>query len=133
MRASALASFEDTFAEEIPSSELEWPEATAEQLAFMRRVYEAHVARSAAARSVIGDLPSSELAEVEDGKTMRSEAAADCRSMFVAARGELGDQKRSGSGSAMHVRWIGITSGYRSARRQFAIWQKNFHRYYVES
>lgn len=133
MRASALANFADTFDEEIPSSELAWPEATPEQLAFMRRVYEAHVTRSAAVRSFIGDLPSGELAEVEDGKMMRSEAAADCRSMLAAARAELAAQKTSGSGQARYVRWIGITSGYRSAREQFAIWQKNFRRIYAES
>jgi hypothetical protein len=111
----------------IPSSELRWSGATPGQLAFMRRVYDAHVARAAAARTFIDDLPAGALADVEHGKRMRTAAAADCRAMLAAARADLA------SDGGHDVRWIGIASGYRSAREQFAIWQKNFPRYYADT
>jgi hypothetical protein len=84
-------------------------------------------------RTFIDNVPETELAEVEDGKMMRAAAAADCRAMLATARAELEAQQRAGSAVAKHVRWIGITSGYRSAGRQFTIWQKNFPRYYRET
>lgn len=133
MRATAFASSDEPWTEELPSSDLRWPGANAEQVDFMHRVYDAHVARAAASRAFIGDLPAGELAEVEDGKKMRSAAAADCRSMLAAAREALAAQQREGSAEARAVHWIGITSGYRSAQRQFGIWQTNFRRYYDET
>lgn len=133
MRATAFASLDETWTEDLPSSDLRWPGASAEQLDFMRRVYDAHVARSSASRAFIGDLPAGELAEVEDGKQLRIAAAADCRAMLAAAREALVTQQRESPAIAKTVRWIGITSGYRSARSQFNIWQTNFRRYYDET
>lgn len=115
-----------------PSSGLQWSGATPEQLDFMRRVYAAHVKR-ASARKFVGDVPASELAVVEEGRSMRKAAAADCRAMLAAARADLAAKKAAGDARAQGVRSIGITSGYRSASRQFALWQEYFPRYYRET
>src|SRR5918996_3630828 len=51
----------------IPSSRLGWPGASAEQLAFMRRVYDAHVSRSKARGDTFTpSLPASALDEIEE-------------------------------------------------------------------
>jgi hypothetical protein len=115
-----------------PPSGLQWPGATPEQLDFMRRVYAAHVKR-ASARKFTGDVPASELAVVEEGRSLRKAAAADCRAMLAAARADLAARKTAGDARAQGVRSIGITSGYRSASRQFALWQEYFPRYYRET
>ena len=115
-----------------PPSGLQWPGATPEQLDFMRRVYAAHVKR-ASARKFVGDVPASELAVVEEGRSLRKAAAADCRAMLAAARADLAAKKAAGDTRAQGVRSIGITSGYRSASRQFALWQEYFPRYYRET
>ena len=102
----------------IPSSRLTWPGASAEQLAFMRRVYDAHVARSKArGDSFTPSLPSSALDEIEAGHEAQKDAAPQARRLLAAARADLAK-----AGLADRVR-IGITSAYRSADRQLDIWQ----------
>jgi hypothetical protein len=119
------------FAAPPPSSGLKWPGSTAEQLDFMRRVYEAHVARAEARNGkFVGDIPAAELGVVEEGRSLRKAAAADCKAMLAAARADLTAQKAAGDTRAKGVRSIGITSGYRSASRQFQLWQEYFPRYY---
>ena len=56
------ASFESAdLGESIPSSRLAWDGASAEQLAFMRAVYDRAVARGAARRPFVDDVPEAEL------------------------------------------------------------------------
>jgi LAS superfamily LD-carboxypeptidase LdcB len=102
----------------IPSSQLEWPGATAEQLAFMRRVYDAHVTRSKARGDTFTpSLPSSALDTIEGEHMAQKDAAAQAKLLLRAARSDL-----DAAGLADRVR-IGITSAYRSADRQLDIWQ----------
>lgn len=122
----------ESFAAPPPSAGLQWPGATPEQLDFMRRVYEAHVARAASRRKFVGDIPAGERGPV-DGVTMRKAAAADCQAMLNAARADLAAQKAAGDARAQGVRSVGITSGYRSASKQFSLWQEYFPRYYRET
>lgn len=102
----------------IPSSGLRWfgppQEKTPELMAFMRKVYDLHVKRSRG--SFVDTLPEEALGKVE-GKPARKDAAAKAREMFAAARAAL-----AADGLTATVR-IGVLSGYRSADRQFDIWQ----------
>jgi hypothetical protein len=89
-------------------------EKTSELMAFMRKVYDLQVKRSRGA--FVDTLPEEALGKVE-GKPARKDAAAKAREMFAAARCAL-----AADGLAATVR-IGVLSGYRSADRQFDIWQ----------
>lgn len=134
MRTAVHEHYFESFAASPPSSGLQWPGSTPEQLDFMRRVYEAHVARARARGGrFVGDIPAAELGTVEEGHSMRKAAAADCRAMLAAARADLASQKAAGDARAQGVRSIGITSGYRSASKQFSLWQQYFPRYYRET
>ncbi|PSB14139.1 hypothetical protein C7B76_17260 [filamentous cyanobacterium CCP2] len=115
--------------EAIPASQLRWDGASAEQLDFMRRVYERQVNNAAQRRSFVGDVPAAELAEIENGIRARGAAAIACREMLAAARADLQQQKQRGVQRARSVSGIRITSGYRSASQQFASWQNNFPMY----
>jgi LAS superfamily LD-carboxypeptidase LdcB len=109
---------------------LQWDGASAEQLDFMRRVYERQVNNAAQRRSFVGDVPAAELAEIENGVRARTAAAAACQDMLAAARADLQQQKQSGVQRIHQVEAIRITSGYRSASQQFTSWQNNFPMYY---
>jgi len=115
--------------ETIPSSGLRWNGASAAQLAFMRSVYDAHVARSSRRRTFQPDVPASQLGPIENGLQARRAAAQACRNMLAAARQAI----TRDSAARGRVTAVGITSGYRSATRQFNIWQRNFPRYYRET
>ncbi|HEX6749579.1 MAG TPA: N-acetylmuramidase domain-containing protein [Longimicrobium sp.] len=119
--------------ESIPSTGLAWDGATGEQLAFMRAVYDRHVAASASRRTFIGDVPRSERAEVEGDVTLRAAAATDLRALFADCRAERARQAAAGDARAAAVSRVGIASGYRSASRQFGLWQKYFPRYYART
>ncbi|HET7462472.1 MAG TPA: D-alanyl-D-alanine carboxypeptidase family protein, partial [Longimicrobium sp.] len=119
--------------ESIPSTGLAWSGATDEQLAFMRAVYDRHVATSASRRTFIGDVPGSERAEVEGDVTLRTAAAADLRALFADCRAERARQAGAGDARAAAVSRVGITSGYRSASRQFSLWKKYFPKYYFKT
>jgi LAS superfamily LD-carboxypeptidase LdcB len=105
----------------IPSSGLRWygpGEATPELLRFMRAVYERQVALSEGA--FVDTLPKSALKTVEDRHEARIPAADAAIRMLAAARADLVKEGRTGVA-------IGITSAYRSADEQFAIWQGKGH------
>ena len=106
---------------------------TAEQTAFMRRVYELQRQMSARQRTFVGDLPASQLAEIEGGVRARRDAAAACQMLMHAARASLAEQQRAGDSLAMQAHSIGVVSGYRSAQRQFQNWITNFPRYYRQT
>jgi LAS superfamily LD-carboxypeptidase LdcB len=99
----------------IPASRLEWPGATADELAFMRAVYERHFKNSnVPGSSFVWDLPKDTLALIEPGERheARKDAAQAAHDLLVAARNELGEGVK-----------IGVVSGYRPASLQFLIWQ----------
>ncbi len=103
----------------IPVDGLRWlgppGEETPELMAFMRKVYALHVQRSKG--DFIDTLPESALDDVVPGKKARKDAAAKAREMLAAATAALAAEGLAGS-----VR-IGVLSAYRSADRQFDIWQ----------
>jgi hypothetical protein len=112
----------------IESSRLTWAGASSDQLDLMRTVYIRQVTAACQSRSFIADVPASELAEIEGGVSARREAAASCRNILAAARAAL-----AADPSNPPVTGIGVLSGYRSASRQFANWNRNFPRYYRET
>lgn len=106
-------------AETIPSSQLAWPNASAEQLRFMRRVYDINLQRNVAAgRTFVADVAANELAIIEGGYQARTPAAADCARLLGAARQAITAQGRAIT--------IGLTSAYRSASHQLRLWQGYF-------
>jgi pentapeptide MXKDX repeat protein len=101
-----------------PSSRLQWPGASAEQLAFMRAVYDRHVQMSRqVGASFVADLPPGALGPIEGGHEARKDAAQAARDMLAEARVAL-----RAAGVADKVQ-IGVVSAYRSASEQFGIWQ----------
>jgi LAS superfamily LD-carboxypeptidase LdcB len=98
----------------IPASRLEWPGATADELAFMRAVYERHFKNAnVPGNSFVWDLPKDALGQIAgDGHEVRKEAAQAAGKLLEAARTELGGAVK-----------IGVVSGYRPATLQFVIWQ----------
>lgn len=120
-------------AENIPSTNLRWDNATGDQLAFMRRVYNEHVRRASQRRTFTPDVPVSDLAVIEGNHRARTAAAQACRNLLADVRQALKSERAAGSTQAQSVSFIRITSAYRSASRQFRIWQRNFPRYYAET
>ncbi|GAA3942805.1 D-alanyl-D-alanine carboxypeptidase family protein [Actinoplanes auranticolor] len=105
--------------------------ATPELMAFMRAVFERHMATSKG--SFVDSLPGDTLGRV-DKMRLRADAAEAAQRMLDAARAAL-----AAAGLAGRTR-IGLTSAYRSAWRQFEIWQgkdgkgkRGFPYYYAES
>jgi LAS superfamily LD-carboxypeptidase LdcB len=102
----------------LSSSRLEWPGKSAEQLAFMRAVYDKHVENSRKAGATFtADLPEQDLDVIVGGQRARKDAAAQARSMLGKATTALG-----AAGLAGKVQ-IGVLSAYRPASQQFLIWQ----------
>ena len=102
----------------IPASGLRWQNATSDQLAFMRAVYEQHFANSkASGRPFVSDLPDSALGTIYGRHRARSDAAAAARELLDAARTALAAEGLSGRIE------VGIVSAYRPARHQFEIWE----------
>lgn len=89
--------------------------ATPELMAFMRAVYDRHVARSKG--PFVDTLPDSALARIEGHHSAQVAAAQAAIRLLAAARADLRAAGREGREQ------VGITSAYRSARRQFEIWQ----------
>ncbi len=104
---------EDGAAGDYPASRLQWPGRSAEELAFMRAVYDRQGAKSTG--TYTADLP--QVATIEGRHTARPDAAAAAREMLAQARVDL-----AAAGLADRVT-IGIVSAYRSAGDQFVIWQ----------
>ncbi len=115
----------DYLPEALPATDLYWPGASAEQLDFMRAVYEAHVARSAARHSFVPDVDPAELAPIEGRFLARTAAATACQGLLAAARA-------ASRGQGLPIT-VGLTSAYRPASQQLRIWQDNFPTYYQET
>jgi hypothetical protein len=117
-----------------PASGLAWPRASEEQRAFMRRVYERHVARSARRGRFVPSVPKDELGDVEYGQRMRKPAAAACVRLLAQARAALASDKAKGDPVALKVKEFGARSGYRSVESQFNGWQSAFRsKYYPDT
>lgn len=98
---------------------------------FMRRVYEAQVARAKASGSVEREnLPDDQLELVETRYRMRKDAAGQCRLLLEEARADLNRQKEKGDPEALQVSRIGIYSAYRSIERDKAAWRATFRKHF---
>jgi hypothetical protein len=115
-----------------------------EYLDFMARVFDAAIAdRVRRGKKQFSDIPSGELAEVENGKVMRKEAAASCIQLLKDARESLGGDRwgpppsleaMAAATQARNVRSIGIASAYRSHAYERRIWAQDcFPKYYKET
>ena len=117
-------------------ADLTWPGAKAEELAFMRQVYAAHLARSGTRGAFSADIPREKLGEIEDGVLLSAAAARDARALLSAARIALKTAKAAKprpDAAARATGAIGPLSGYRPASRQFALWNRNFPGYFQET
>ncbi|HYV91031.1 MAG TPA: D-alanyl-D-alanine carboxypeptidase family protein [Chitinophagales bacterium] len=116
---------EDFETETIPSTEIQWPGSTTEQLNFMKRVYDIGLERSQLERTFVGDLPPGQLATIEGAKKARHDTAKACKDLLDAARRGI-----QTAGTAVN---IGVKSAYRSASWQFHNWPSRFIQYYNET
>src|SRR5215211_636868 len=74
----------------LAADRLEWPGATADQLAFMRAVYAKHLERSKAKGDTFtADLPKDRLGPIEGDHQARRDAAAAARALLEEARAAL--------------------------------------------
>lgn len=117
------------------STHLSWPQGTAVQKRFMRRVYVAQAAHSAVVgrRPFYLPIPAGELAVVEDKQLLRLNAAKNCRTMLAELRKKLILMKKAGDPGAVRADFIKAFSGYRSTHEQFLIWQKKFPLHYANT
>ncbi|WP_457143988.1 D-alanyl-D-alanine carboxypeptidase family protein [Mycobacterium sp. URHB0021] len=104
---------EDGAPQDFSASRLEWPRKSAEELKFMRAVYDRQVADSTG--TYTADLPN--VATIEGKHWARPDAAKAARGLLAQARADLAAEGLAGS-----VR-LGIISAYRPASEQFVIWQ----------
>jgi len=114
------------------SAALHW-DANPDGVPFMRAVYEAHVARAARRRPFRGSLNRSDLARLADGQWLQRDAARQARSMLAAAQSALSQDKAAGDPLAREVVSFWVSSGYRSATRQYQLWQQRFPGYFAET
>ncbi len=110
--------------EDIPSSQMDWPGASDDQLEFMRKVYDVNHKWSSANGTFVADIPEGELGIVE-GKQLKKDAAAACTDLLNAARKDI---KTAGVKVT-----AGLSSAYRSASKQASLWQSYFPDYYHET
>ncbi len=117
-----------------PSSELRWDGATDAQVQFMRKVYEAHIARARGGKArFVADLAPGERADIEGGKSARTATAQSCVRLLAAARAKLASEKAAGVAAAKACASIGVASGYRPMTQQFALWQRYFPGWYAKT
>lgn len=107
---------------------------------FKQEVYRRHVERGLkSGRPRIFDLPPEQLATIPGTEIpMRKDAAQALGKLLQAARADLArDLKVQGDKAveerrarALRVKELGVNNAYRSASRQFGIWDRNFLKYY---
>jgi hypothetical protein len=81
----------------------------------------------------VAGIPRTELGEIERGIYMRRAAAAEARQLLAQARGDWQADRAQGDPKARSQGQPGLNNAYRSPEEQFAIWQRNFPRYYKET
>jgi len=114
--APAPAAAPGTYPAALSPDGLQWPGHSQAELEFMKAVYLRH--RQRARGDFVMDLPKDSLAQVEGearGREARKDAAAAVKKMLDDARIALAREHPEAQ--------IGIVSAYRSATRQFEIWQ----------
>src|SRR5215472_14390975 len=111
---------------------LSWP-AHPELEPFMRATYEAHVARSCKFRAFQPSVPDADLTEVAKGKSLRRDAAPLAMRMLDDAREALRQAQAAGDAEALAPRSFGVSSAYRSALRQYRLWNDRFGGYMADT
>jgi hypothetical protein len=84
-------------------------------------------------RTYCANVPDSELAPIEKGFRMRTEAAGKCKEMLAAAREEWQTKKKEGDAKAQATRTIELHSAYRNIAEDTASWNKSFGQYYART
>jgi hypothetical protein len=113
----------------LSSAALRWPRHP-ELESFMRATYQAHVARSCTRRAFQPSIPATRLAAVSKKQVLRRDAAPLAIRMLDDARTALRQAQQAGDPTALAVRGFGISSGYRSATRQYGLWNSRFPGYF---
>jgi len=112
-----------------PDSRLE-AFGTAEQTAFKRAVYNAHVASAVARGRVFRmGVDAAALEAVENGRLLRT-AAPSLTALLTRARADLEAARRAGEALAVAATAIGVGSAYRGAVEELSIWEQLFPQYY---
>lgn len=112
------------------SASLIWP-AHPELEAFMRATYEAHVVNACAAGRVFrAKVPNAELTVLAKGQYLRTEVVPLAVRMLRDASAALSKAKVAGDPGARTTGSFAVTSAYRSAARQFGLWQARFPGYF---
>jgi hypothetical protein len=97
---------------------LQWAGASAQEIAFMRRVYIRQMERAASKATFQPSSIGEKVVPIEAGQSALPEVALACRAMLKAARESQGATRFS------------VLSAYRPPRKQFVNWQLNFPEYY---
>jgi hypothetical protein len=109
---------------------------------FMRQVYDAQVAiwkgRGASYFEGLApaDLVTLASADVLPGRTVQLEkdaASKHLKPLLADARSALSSAKTAGDPAAANVTDVRVRSGYRGAREQFTIWEREFKKYYKDT
>lgn len=108
-------------------SDLIWPGANPEQLRFMQRVFDAHIAwAKSRGQRYQPDIPPEQLVELEPDCRLRKPAAAAAVRMIARARTDLATAQAHGEAHAREVADLGMLSAYRATTHQVLLWQNYF-------
>jgi hypothetical protein len=108
------------------------PMKTQEATLFMRRVYNAQVRNSLAARKTyFPGLPDEDLRLLEGEHWMHKEASDDCRWLLLFARQEL--QRVQATSPGKHPITIGVASAYRTPADDGKAWHSAFTTHYDDT
>jgi phosphatidylserine/phosphatidylglycerophosphate/cardiolipin synthase-like enzyme len=114
------------------SAALRWP-ARPDLEPFMRATYDAHIARSCRRRAFRAAVPAAELAQVAKDQRLRRDTVPLARRMLAEAAEALRTARDAGDQRALAVRSFGVSSAYRSAERQFRLWNDRFPGYFART
>jgi len=107
--------------------DLIWPGATPEQLQFMQRVFDAHVAWTKSRnKRYQHDIPPAQLVELEPNCRLLKPAAQAAQRMIAQARADLAAAQAKGERHARQVTDLGMLSAYRATTHQVLLWQNYF-------
>jgi len=108
-------------------ADLIWPGATPEQLRFMQRVFDAHVAWAKhSGKHYQRDIAPTQLTEIEPECRLIKPAAVAATQLLAQARADLAAARARGDAHAKGVADIGLLSAYRATTHQVLLWQSYF-------
>lgn len=108
-------------------ADLTWPGASAVQLQFMQRTFDAHIAwAKSGGKRYQRDIPPAQLVEIEPECRLLNPAAQAATCLLVQARADLAAAKFKGDAHARQVEDLGMLSAYRATTHQVLLWQNYF-------